>query len=114
MTPPRAEARPPWPVFAVVALGTFMSTLDSSIVNVALPTLQRAFDTSVAGAGWISLAYLLTLTLLLLPFGRLGDAWGRRRIYLAGLALFVAGSAIFSQPEPAASYASIAAAIEAV
>lgn len=94
MTPPRAEARPPWPVFAVVALGTFMSTLDSSIVNVALPTLQRAFDTSVAGAGWISLAYLLTLTLLLLPFGRLGDAWGRRRIYLAGLALFVAGSAL--------------------
>jgi MFS family permease len=92
MTPPRAEARAPWPVFVVVALGTFMSTLDSSIVNVALPTLQRAFRTSVSGIGWVSLAYLLTLTLLLLPFGRLGDAWGRRRIYLAGLALFVAGS----------------------
>jgi MFS family permease len=94
MIPPRAEARPPWPVFATVALGTFMSTLDSSIVNVALPTLQDAFAASVTGIGWVSLAYLLTLTLLLLPFGRLGDALGRRPVYLAGLALFVAGSGL--------------------
>lgn len=92
MTPPRAEARAPWPVFATVALGTFMSTLDSSIVNVALPTMQHAFGASVTTIGWVSLAYLLTLTLLLLPFGRLGDAIGRRPVYLAGLALFVAGS----------------------
>ena len=63
MTLPRAEARAPWPVFATVALGTFMSTLDSSIVNVALPTLQIAFGASVTAIGWVSLAYLLTLTL---------------------------------------------------
>lgn len=94
MTPPRAEARAPWPVFATVALGTFMSALDSSIVNVALPSMQQALGGSVTDIGWVSLAYLLALTLLLLPFGRLGDAIGRRRVYLAGLALFVVGSAL--------------------
>lgn len=94
MTPSRAGARAPWPVFATVALGTFMSTLDSSIVNVALPTMQEAFGASVTAIGWVSLAYLLTLTLLLLPFGRLGDAIGRRPVYLGGLALFVAGSVL--------------------
>ncbi len=97
-SPPTAHATPatpvaPWPVFAAVALGTFMSTLDSSIVNVALPTLQHTFGVSVTTIGWVSLAYLLTLTLLLLPFGRLGDRIGRRRLFLAGLALFLVGSA---------------------
>jgi len=92
---PAAPAAPaaPWSVFVAVALGTFMSTIDSSIVNVALPTLQRTFGVPVTTIGWVSLAYLLTLTLLLLPFGRLGDAMGRRRMFLAGLALFVIGSA---------------------
>jgi MFS family permease len=70
-----------------------MSTLDSSIVNVALPTLQHTFGVSVTTIGWVSLAYLLTLTILLLPFGRLGDAVGRRRMFLVGLGLFIAGSA---------------------
>ncbi len=94
-SPPANPAAPvaPWPVFATVALGTFMSTLDSSIVNVALPTLQHTFGVSVTTIGWVSLAYLLTLTLLLLPFGRLGDRVGRRRLFLGGLAVFVVGSA---------------------
>lgn len=71
-----------------------MSTIDSSIVNVALPTLQQAFDASMTQVGWVSLAYLVTLTVLLLPFGRLGDRIGRRPIYLSGLVLFVIGSAL--------------------
>ena len=94
MTPPPAAPRNPWSVFATVALGTFMSTLDSSIVNVALPTMQHDFGASVTAMGWVSLAYPATLTLLLLAFGRLGDAIGRRRVYLTGLALFVVGSAL--------------------
>ncbi|MEP7028428.1 MAG: MFS transporter, partial [Candidatus Eisenbacteria bacterium] len=85
--------RPPWAVFAAIALGTFMATLDSSIVNVALPTLAHTFGATVTQIGWISLAYVLTITGLLLPFGRLGDALGRRRVFLAGLALFTLGSA---------------------
>jgi MFS family permease len=81
-------------VFAVVAAGTFMATLDSSIVNVALPTLARTFHAPVTTIEWVPLAYLLSLTLLLLPFGRLADALGRRRIYLAGIGLFTIGSAL--------------------
>ena len=85
-------ARSPWAVFAVVALGTFMATLDSSIVNVALPTLARTFHATVTQIEWISLGYVLTITGLLLPFGRLGDAVGRRSVFLWGLALFTLGS----------------------
>ena len=92
MTAP-ARAPSPWATFAAVALGTFMATLDSSIVNVALPTLATTFHASVTQIEWVSLAYILTISGLLLPFGRLGDAIGRRRIFLGGLALFTLGSA---------------------
>ncbi len=71
-----------------------MATLDSSIVNVALPTLARTFHAPVTAIEWVSLAYLLSLTLLLLPFGRLADALGRRRVYLAGVVLFTIGSGL--------------------
>jgi predicted MFS family arabinose efflux permease len=101
MTPSTAAPRNPWSIFVTVALGTFMSTLDSSIVNVALPTLQHDFAATVTEMGWVALAYPATLTLLLLPFGRLGDAIGRRRVYLGGLALFVAGSALCALAEAA-------------
>jgi EmrB/QacA subfamily drug resistance transporter len=84
--------RSPWAVFAAVALGTFMATLDSSIVNVALPTLAHTFGATVTQIEWVSLSYVLTITGLLLPFGRLGDSLGRRRVFLAGLALFTLGS----------------------
>jgi EmrB/QacA subfamily drug resistance transporter len=85
-------SRSPWAVFAAVALGTFMATLDSSIVNVALPTLAHTFGATVTQIEWVSLSYVLTITGLLLPFGRLGDSLGRRRVFLAGLALFTIGS----------------------
>ena len=88
--PPRAHS--PWAVFATVALGTFMATLDSSIVNVALPTLARNFSATVTQIEWVSLSYALTITGLLLPFGRLGDALGRRRVFAFGLGLFTLGS----------------------
>ena len=69
-----------------------MATLDSSIVNVALPTLAHTFGATVTQIEWVSLSYVLTITGLLLPFGRLGDSLGRRRVFLAGLALFTIGS----------------------
>ena len=69
-----------------------MATLDSSIVNVALPTLAHTFGATVTQIEWVSLSYVLTITGLLLPFGRLGDSLGRRRVFLAGLALFTLGS----------------------
>ena len=98
--PGTAAAASPWAVFATVAIGTFMATLDSSITNVAMPTLARAFAAPGAVSApvtlieWVPLAYLLTITALLLPFGRMGDRFGRRRVYLGGFCLFTLGSAL--------------------
>lgn len=86
-----AEKR--WLIFAVTAVGTFMATLDSSIVNVAMPTLAENLSASIDFAQWVVTAYLLTITSLLLPFGRLGDLLGRRKIYSLGFLVFTVGSA---------------------
>jgi EmrB/QacA subfamily drug resistance transporter len=83
-----------WLVFTVTAVGTFMSTLDSSIVNVAMPTLTAKLSANVDMAQWVVTAYLLTITSLLLPFGRLGDMLGRRKVYSLGFLVFTAGSAL--------------------
>lgn len=81
-------------LLALVAVGTFTSTLDASIVTVAMPTLTSAFRTSVATSQWFVLAYTFAVTVLLLPFGRLGDIHGRRRLYVYGVAVFSAGSLV--------------------
>ncbi|MEJ2560487.1 MAG: hypothetical protein P8186_30550 [Anaerolineae bacterium] len=67
-----------WYVLAAVAMGIFLSTIDGSIVNVALPTLIHAFDTEFAVVQWVVLAYLLTVTTLMLSVGRLGDMVGKK------------------------------------
>ena len=77
---------------AVVGAGTFMSALDTSIVNVALPVIRASTHASVSTVEWVLLAYLVTASSALLLFGRLADLYGRRRLYLAGLLVFVAGS----------------------
>lgn len=91
-----AAGRPgKWSVFAVVAIGVLMATLDSSIVNISLPTLARAFGRPVNGAlQWVVIAYLLVIVALLLTAGRLGDMFGRKPVWQSGLALFTLGSAL--------------------
>jgi EmrB/QacA subfamily drug resistance transporter len=69
-----------------------MFTLDGSAANVALPTLAQAFDASLATVQWVVVAYLLALTTLVLAAARLGDRMGRKRAYLAGLAIFAIGA----------------------
>jgi EmrB/QacA subfamily drug resistance transporter len=81
-----------WWALSTVAIGTFMSTLDSSIVNVALPVILRDFRTDLATIQWVVLAYLLTITALLLTFGRLADISGRKRVYTLGFGVFTLGS----------------------
>jgi EmrB/QacA subfamily drug resistance transporter len=81
-----------WWALGTVALGTFMSTLDSSSVNVSLPVILRYFDSDLATIQWVVLAYLLTITALLLTFGRLADIWGRKRVYTIGFGVFTLGS----------------------
>jgi len=77
-----------------VAVGNFMSTLDGSIVNVALPTLGHELGVPIARLQWIVSAYLLVISATLLAAGRLGDLLGHRRVFVGGLSLFTLGSAL--------------------
>lgn len=81
-----------WLVFILVALAVFMSTLDSSIVNIALPVIMKDFKVPLSTVEWVVLIYLLTVSSLLLTFGRLSDIRGRRWVYCRGFTLFSAGS----------------------
>ncbi|MEN5064515.1 MFS transporter [Achromobacter aegrifaciens] len=77
-----------------VNLGSFITILDISIVNVALPTMQAALRIDMAGLQWVVDAYALFLSAFMLSAGPLGDRYGRKRSWLAGVLLFTAGSAL--------------------
>ncbi len=83
----------PWLAVGTVCFGAFMGQLDASIVTVAFPALQRQFGTHLAATSWVSLAYLLALTALLVPVGRWSDRVGRKLVYLYGFIVFAAASA---------------------
>jgi EmrB/QacA subfamily drug resistance transporter len=83
-----------WKAMLTVWIGIFMATLDGSIVNVALPTLTEYFKTDITTIEWVIMAYLLTITSLLLSLGRLSDMFGRKPIFAGGLALFTVGSGL--------------------
>lgn len=91
---PRSSPHYKWLVMGVVALGTLMATIDSSVVNIALPVISRQFHAGITSAVWVTLSYLLTVTVLLLIFGRLGDLLGRQRVYGWGFLVFTIGSAL--------------------
>ncbi|GAU71142.1 putative drug transporter [Streptomyces sp. NBRC 110611] len=77
---------------ATVCFGAFMGQLDASVVTLAYPGLRAEFGASLTGVAWVSLAYLLTLVALLIPVGRLSDAYGRKLLYLYGFVVFAAAS----------------------
>ncbi len=81
-----------WWALIAVCLGTFMLLLDITIVNVALPDIQRALGSSFADLQWVVDAYALTLAALLLTAGSLADIFGSRRVFVVGLGLFTAAS----------------------
>jgi EmrB/QacA subfamily drug resistance transporter len=89
---PQADYSRKWWVLLAVAMGIFLSTIDSSIVNVALPTLEDRLNARFATVQWVVVAYLLVVTSLILGVARLGDMIGKKRIYLAGMALFTVAS----------------------
>lgn len=76
----------------MVATGVFMSTLDSSMVNIALPTIMHEFNSSLHHTEWVVMIYLLTITASLLFWGHLSDRLGRGKIYSSGLLTFGLGS----------------------
>ncbi|MGH3765466.1 MAG: MFS transporter [Pseudonocardiaceae bacterium] len=91
---PAGEHPQRWRALAVTQLAGFMSLLDVSIVNVALPSIQRSLSASVAQTQWVVTGYALTFGLVLVAGGRLGDALGRRRMFLLALTGFVLASAL--------------------
>jgi len=84
-----------WAVLAILAIGIFMATLDTSIVNISLPTIAHYFHVPLNGAiEWVIIAYLVVIAGVLLTTGRLADMIGRKPIWIAGLIIFTTGSAI--------------------
>jgi EmrB/QacA subfamily drug resistance transporter len=81
-----------WWTLAGVTFAIFMTTLDNTVVNVALPSIQRDLGLDRNGLEWIVNAYILAFATLLLTGGRLADVFGRRRLFLTGLALFTGAS----------------------
>src|SRR5712671_3590069 len=83
-----------WLALIVVCFGQLMIVLDSTIVNVALPSIQRDLHFSQADLTWVVNSYLITYGSLLLLAGRAGDLFGRKRVFLAGVAVFTAASVL--------------------
>ncbi|MFC4946043.1 DHA2 family efflux MFS transporter permease subunit [Pseudonocardia sp. GCM10023141] len=90
----RTQPARPGAVLAVAALGAFVAFLDVTIVNIAFPAVSAEFaGASLAGLSWVITAYNIVFAALLIPAGRLADQFGRRRVFLTGLALFGLASA---------------------
>jgi len=83
-----------WIALAVVCLAQLMTVLDTTIVNVALPAIQRDLHFTQTNLTWVVDAFLIAFGSFLLLAGRAGDLVGRRRVFLAGLAVFTAASAL--------------------
>jgi MFS family permease len=80
--------------------GLFMVMLDNTVVNVALPSIQRELGATVSGLALVLDAYVLVFASLLLTAGSLGDRYGRRRVFRAGLVVFTAASALCGLAPP--------------
>ena len=87
-----ATRRTGW-TFAVTSIALFMTSLDSLVVTTALPSIRNHLHASLEGLQWTVNAYTLTFAVLLLTGATLGERFGRRRLFVAGLGLFTAGSA---------------------
>lgn len=83
-----------WIILAITSIGTFMGTLNSTIVNVALPVMSKEMNVSINAIQWVISAYLLTTVLLLLIFGKLSEFIGKKYIFAFGTLLFAIGSAL--------------------
>jgi len=87
-----AEENRKWWTLGAVAFGLFMIMLDNTVVNVALPTMQKDLNVSTSKLEWVVVSYALTFAALLITGGKLGDVYGRRRLFVIGLAIFTASS----------------------
>ncbi len=88
---------PKWWVLLAIGIGTFMTALDTSVVNTVLPIINQTFGGEIASVEWVVIIYLLLVSGMLLSFGRLGDLRGQRLIYLAGFFGFILSSVLCGQ-----------------
>lgn len=104
----------PGKAFAVVSVAVFLATLDMFIVNIAFPAIRDAFSgASVSDVSWVLNVYAIAFAALLVPAGKLGDILGRRRVFVTGLLLFGAGSALCAAA-PSLGFLIAARAVQAV
>ena len=83
-----------WLVLVAIGASTFMSALDTSVVNVVLPVINQSFSSNIATVEWVVTIYLLIVSGLLLSFGRLGDMRGHKPVFMIGFAIFITSSAL--------------------
>src|SRR5689334_2058776 len=88
------DANRPWWTLAGTCMALFVLMLDSTIVTLALPSIQRDLQASASELQWVMNGYLLTIAVLVVTAGRLGDQFGRRRVFLGGLVTFAVGLVI--------------------
>src|SRR6267143_2943015 len=89
--PPRVHSAPRWTLVATI-IGSSLTFVDATVVNVALPALQSDLHATIADVQWVIEAYALFLGGLLLVGGSLGDQFGRKRMFLVGIVLFTLAS----------------------
>src|SRR5829696_8348878 len=87
-----SEERRKWGTLGAVSFGLFMIMLDNTVVNVALPAIQSDLDTDLSALQWIVTGYALTFAALMLIGGKLADAYGRRLVFILGIAVFTLSS----------------------
>src|SRR5919197_124775 len=88
------DATRQWWVLVGTCLGLFILMLDSTVVALALPTIERELHASADNVQWVLNGYLLVISVLVVTAGRLGDIYGRRLVFLIGMAIFAAGSVL--------------------
>lgn len=83
-----------WWILGTVIIGTFLGSLDQTIVNLALPKIITQFKLTVSSAGWIATAYILANAVFVPIWGKLGDTIGRKKVYMIGFTVFIIGSVL--------------------
>jgi EmrB/QacA subfamily drug resistance transporter len=92
--PVPTEGRNPWLVLVVLCAAVFMLLLDTTIVNVAQQKIKEGLNADLSEIQWVLDSYILTYAVFLLSFGRMGDVFGRKRLFILGMAIFTASSAL--------------------
>lgn len=97
---PRQEGREGapnrWSILMLAVMSPFMGTLDSNIVNIALPVMAKNLHVTSSGIAWVASVYMIVLTASILFFGRLGDLYGHTRVFRYGMLVFTGGSLLCS------------------